>query len=245
MVANTLKLSVTNCYLFQSDNRYVLVDTGYDWEWERFQKELKRVSVGAEDIDFLILTHHHDDHVGLINRLLELNPGIKVVMSEKARKLVAEGKNDHANGGGYINRRINAILKLKKLFDKKWTHTFPPYFARNDDIMIHQETSLHQIGIATAGAIIETPGHSVDSVSVALADGDCLVGDAAANLLQFAGTKHCVVYVEDLQQYYESWERIIEAGAKTVFPSHGAPFKVDELKKYMWQNQKRNMVMIP
>jgi glyoxylase-like metal-dependent hydrolase (beta-lactamase superfamily II) len=244
MVSKTLNLSVTKCYLFRSDNGYALVDTGYDWEWHTFQKELKRLSVRAEDIKFLILTHHHDDHVGLINRLLEQNPGTRIVMSDKARELVARGKNDHVNGGGYINKRINAILKLKRLFDKKWTHTFPPYFVRNDDVMIHQEVSLRQIGIATDGKIIETPGHSIDCISIALGDGDCIVGDAAANFLQFAGTKHCVIYLEDLEQYYRSWNKIIEAGAKNIFPSHGVPFRVEKLRKYMWQNQKRNMVMI-
>ena len=51
-----------------------------------------------------------------------------------------------------------------------------------------------------------------------------MVGDAAANFLQFAGTKHCIIYLEDLDQYYQSWVRILEAGAKRIFPAHGEPF---------------------
>ena len=244
MIAGIINLSVTHCYLLRSDGGYVLVDTGYDWEWDRFKKELKRLSVTPEQIEYLLLTHHHDDHVGLINNLLGLNSSIKVVMSIKAKKLLSTGKNDHAKGGGYINRRINAILRLKKLFDKKWTHTFPPYRSKNEDIMIDKDVSLDQIGINIEGKIIETPGHSIDSISVVLGNGDCIIGDAAANFLQFAGTKYCIIYVEDIEQYYHSWNKIIEAGAKMIFPSHGAPFSVAKLKEYIWKNKKQNMVMI-
>ena len=112
------------------------------------------------------------------------------------------------------------------------------------DILVQQEVSLSKLGIDIEGKIIETPGHSIDSICVLLGNGDCFAGDAAANFLQFAGTKYCVIYVEDIEQYYRSWNRIIEAGAKKIFPSHAKPFGVDELKKDIWKNQKQNMVLI-
>jgi len=243
MIFKTLRLSVTNCYLFKTNDGYALIDTGYDWEWRTFCAELRKSGVEFEDIKHLILTHHHDDHAGLINKLLEQNPRIKVVMSRHAKDLLQKGRNDHTRGGGYINRRIYALATLKRVFDKKWTLTFPPYITRNDDILIDQEVQLQQIGIEADGKILETPGHTVDSISIAFGDGDCIVGDAAANFLRFAGTKYCVVYVMDLDQYYESWTRIIEAGAKWIYPSHGRPFGVEELKKSIYLNKKHNMVM--
>jgi glyoxylase-like metal-dependent hydrolase (beta-lactamase superfamily II) len=71
--------------------------------------------------------------------------------------------------------------------------TFPPYRLRNCDILVTGHTGLREIGIPLDGKIIETPGHTVDSVSILFDDGDCLIGDAAANFLWFAGTKYCVV----------------------------------------------------
>jgi glyoxylase-like metal-dependent hydrolase (beta-lactamase superfamily II) len=87
---------------------------------------LDRAEVEFADIDYLVLTHHHDDHAGLLNQLVSKNPGIKVVMSGYAKVLVAKGRNDRTNGGAYVNKRVNALLSLKKMFDKRWTHTFPP-----------------------------------------------------------------------------------------------------------------------
>ena len=41
MIAGTIKLSGTNCYLLKADRGYVLIDTGCDWEWEAFRSELE------------------------------------------------------------------------------------------------------------------------------------------------------------------------------------------------------------
>jgi len=244
MIAKTMKLSVTNCYLLRADKGYVLVDTAYDWEWDAFCKELETAGVGFGDLEYLILTHHHDDHAGLLNQLLARNPAIKIVMSAHAKDLLAKGKNDWPAGAGYVNRRIRLLTTLKGWFDKKWTQTFPPYVTREGDILISGETGLRELGIGLDGRIVETPGHSVDCISVALPDGDWLVGDAAANMLQFAGTKYCVIFIQDLDQYYRTWNKMLEAGAKQIFPAHGSPFPVDELRRNINRNKKSDMVLL-
>jgi len=70
------------------------------------------------------------------------------------------------------------------------------------------------------------------------------VGDAAANFLQFAGTKHCIIYIEDMDAYYGSWRKLISAGATRIIPAHGKPFAVEELQRDLGKNKKSNMVMI-
>jgi glyoxylase-like metal-dependent hydrolase (beta-lactamase superfamily II) len=82
----------------------------------------------------------------------------------------------------------------------------------------------------------------VDSVSILFEDGDCLIGDAAANFLQFLGSKYCVVLITDMGAYYQSWEKVIAAGARRIFPAHGAPFTVDKLKTNLWKNKAENIV---
>jgi hydroxyacylglutathione hydrolase len=238
------KLSVTNCYLIPAKDRWVLVDTGYDWEWEPFCAGMKALNLTFADITHLILTHHHDDHSGLVGNVLKENPSIKMIMSHHAPPLLLKGMNDHASGGGYINRRVNLLLSIKRKLDKRWTFTFPSFVPRTDDILIECKTSLREVGIELDGSIVETPGHSVDSISVLLDNGDCIVGDAAANFLQFAGTKYCVVYIENLDRYYESWTRLIDAGTKWVYPSHGNSFGIDKLKRYINVNKKSNMVAV-
>lgn len=244
MFIKILRLSVTNCYILEADKGFVLIDTGYDWEWERFRRSLRKAEVDINKISHLILTHHHDDHAGLIDKLLSENPTLKVVMSSHARDLVSTGKNDRTHGGAYLNSRVNFLLSLKKAFDKKWTHTFPAYLARKEDIIVSDGLRLRDVGITLDGTVIETPGHSSDSITIALDSGDCFVGDAAAEFLQFAGTKHCIIYLEDLAQYYKSWERIIQAGAKQIFPGHGNQFSVEELRRDLGRNRSEDLVVL-
>jgi hydroxyacylglutathione hydrolase len=112
--------------------------------------------VGFGDLEYLILTHHHDDHVGLLNPLVAQNPKIKIIMSEHAGDRLAKGKNDWSKGGGYLNRRISVLMTLFGMLSRQFTQTFPPYSTREEDILVSQETSLRELGIGLDGRIIHT-----------------------------------------------------------------------------------------
>jgi glyoxylase-like metal-dependent hydrolase (beta-lactamase superfamily II) len=238
-----LKLKVTNDYLVRAGDQYLLVDTGYEYEWELFCHRLADVGVRLNDIGWLLLTHHHDDHAGLLTRLVDANPSLKVIISKPGRALLASGKHYHTSQAGYVNRRIGFLLILKGRFDKKWTHTFPPYHSRESDILIDGETPFETLGIPLPGKIIPTPGHSPDHISVVFDDGDCLVGDAAANFLQWAGAKYCVISIDDLDAYYDSWQKLIAVGAKHIYPSHGSPFRIEALQKNLGKHKKEHMIL--
>ncbi len=241
-----LKLSVTNCFLIKAKRKYILVDTGYEYDWDLFCKRLKEAAVSLHEISHIILTHHHDDHCGLLNKVLEVNCNIIVVMSHRARELLLKGENDRTHGGGLINKRIKFLLGLKQIYvsivlkkkvKKEDNLKFPPYKARENDILISGEKRLDEIGILLNGKLIETPGHSTDDISIVFDDGDCIVGDAAANFLRFAGTKYCVVFVTDIDEYYCSWEKLISQNARRIFPAHGKLFLAEKLVKNIGRNK--------
>jgi glyoxylase-like metal-dependent hydrolase (beta-lactamase superfamily II) len=246
-----LKLSVTNDYLFRNGDSWVLVDTGYAEDRELFERRLADAGVALSDISHLILTHHHDDHAGLVNWLVERNPQIAVVMSDLTKELLLVGHNDLSHGGGLINRKIARLIGLKrfgvffktgKLPKKEANLSFEPYAARENDILLSCEVRLRDIGIEADGTIFATPGHTVDSVSILFDDGDCLVGDAAAAMLSFAGTHHCVIFVMDLAQYYESWRLILSRGARRILPAHGKAFVAGLLERDMGKNRQEGVV---
>jgi hydroxyacylglutathione hydrolase len=221
MIASSIELGVTNSYALC--------------------RGLEKAGVDFDDLKYLVLTHHHDDHVGLLNQPVAKNPKIKIVMPEGAKDLLARGKNDWSRGGGYINRRIYFLISIVALFGK-WKQTFPPYISRENDILVTGEPELRELRIGLDGRIVKTRGHSSDSVSVALPNGDWLAGDAAANMPPFAGTKYCVIALEDLDQYYQTWTEILEAGAKRIYPAHGRPFPAEELQVNLGRNKKSDMV---
>ncbi|HVN55961.1 MAG TPA: MBL fold metallo-hydrolase [Anaerolineaceae bacterium] len=249
----TLRLSGTNCFLIKNNARYVLIDTGYEEDWDLFRQQLSRSGVSLGQVSHIILTHHHDDHCGLLNKIIAENKDIRVVMSRRAPELLLQGENDRTRGGWIINPWIGRLwvfkqlylsIRLKQWIPKNHNLKFPPYQTREQDVLICGDTRLKEIGIDLEGVLIETPGHSLDSISLLFADGDCFVGDAAANFLQFAGTHYCVIFVTDLDEYYRSWEKVLSLYARAIFPAHGGPFPAEKLSQNQGKNRKEDLVAI-
>ena len=243
MEIKTINLKFTNCFLIPVESKYLLIDTGYEYEWQDFMDGLEKNNVDINDIKYLLLTHHHDDHSGLLNNITGINPDITIIALKLTKEFLSQGKHVNFPGAGYINKRIAFVLKLKSIFDKTWTHTFPKFIMRPHDIIIENDCNLINIGINLGGKILLTPGHSRDSISLLLDNGYCFTGDAAGNFLQFLGSKYCVISVNDLDEYYNSWSKIIDNKALSIYPAHGNNFTVDKLKKNIRKNKKQNMVL--
>lgn len=239
-----ISLKYTRCYLLPSGSKYILIDTGYEYEWDRFTKQLNDFNIPPSSISHLILTHHHDDHAGLVARLVEENPEIVVVVSKVGAQYLLQGKHVQPEGSGYINRRVAFLLWFKSKFDKGWTHTFPAYQHRPADVLIDGTVKFKDIGIDLDGVIVETPGHSDDSISLVLDDGRCFCGDAAANFLRFAGTRYAVIWVDRWDEYYNSWEKLIALKVNRIYPAHGKDFHVKKLVANLRKNRKKNMVVV-
>lgn len=246
-----LKLSVTTCYLIKTDEKFLLIDTGYEEDWELFRRRLKEANVEFSQIGYILLTHHHDDHCGLLHSILHENSAIRVVMSDLCNELIQKGENDLTHGGGLLNKRIAFLIRhkqdyvslvLHKKVDKSNNLKFRPYYSRDIDILFKGEPKLRDIGIPLDGKILKTPGHTVDSISVLFPNGDCLVGDAAAHMLPFEGTHYCVIFICNIEEYYNSWKKIIAAGSKLILPAHGSPFTVDKLVRNISKNKSENLV---
>lgn len=68
------KTLTASCYLIRHGDQYMLWDTGVagsSKEWvftisrkERLLDQLKRIGVGSADIDYVGISHYHDDHTG-------------------------------------------------------------------------------------------------------------------------------------------------------------------------------------
>lgn len=229
MDTHTLALGPTNCYLLAADEGYLLIDTSYEREYEHFLAELDEVGVEVDEVEYLLLTHHHDDHVGFVNELLD---GVTVIAHELSPTLLETGENARS-GGGLLNRRIYYLAKLRSWIDAEWDLTFPPVTLREMDLLVKGDDDrlLRELGID--GRILHTPGHTRDSISVLLDDGRVFCGDAAMNRFHWAGARYHTIYVSDVDRYHESWRKLIDSGAETVYPSHGDPFDVKRLREHL------------
>ena len=81
------------------------------------------------------------------------------------------------------------------------------------------------------GKVIYTPGHSWGSVSVLMDSGEAFVGDLAMNMLPMRLNPGLPVFGDDFQIIKKSWRKLLDMGAKTVYPAHGKSFPVEILYK--------------
>ena len=78
--------------------------------------------------------------------------------------------------------------------------------------------TLKAIGIR--GELVETPGHSPDSVSLALDAGLAFVGDLHLPDQVDAGSYDAVA---------GSWRKLIDLNVHTVYPGHAQPFQMERV----------------
>jgi len=221
----SIKLSVTNCFLLPCDDGYLLIDTSYKDKYGKFLKELAKIDVDVSEIRYVLLTHHHDDHAGFIAELIDNNPEITVIVHEADLAWLAAGQNNE--DAAPLNGCIRVLLGLFGAFHE---FGFPGYIVRETDIILTGDDDELLPSIGVDGVILYTPGHTDDSVSVVTADGDAFVGDLAMNFLKICCIKYRPIFVHDMPQVRESWERVLDAGAVTIYPAHGRPFNAEKLE---------------
>src|SRR4051794_3900079 len=66
------ELKSFNFFLVKHENSLTLIDAGLNTDncWNSLQMTLKDNDYTLTDITGILLTHHHTDHIGLVNRLV-------------------------------------------------------------------------------------------------------------------------------------------------------------------------------
>jgi glyoxylase-like metal-dependent hydrolase (beta-lactamase superfamily II) len=221
----SFKLGFTNIFLIRLSNGYLLVDTSYENKYPQFLKELKKAKIDLKEIKYLCLTHHHDDHTGFAKRILT-DISAKLIVHNNAIPFLRLGKHDTL--GVHWNWWLHKLLSP---LSKALNHNYPPFNTRKNDIIIYDNNQKTLTHLGLKATIIPTPGHSTDSISIILDNGDTIVGDAAMNLLNLGETKYRPFFIQDIEKIFQSWKVLIKFGAKTILPAHGKPFPANKLRR--------------
>jgi len=231
-----VKVSYTNCFLLKCKKGYLLVDASFPSTYELFLKKLAKINVDVSDIHYLLLTHSHDDHAGFAAELIK-DTKAKIITHKKAVTYLEKGEGGHpflkkglAEKGGFLNSCAKFLIWFSsKLSTRTWAYT-PVKLTENDYIVDDDDFKLlKRIGID--GKILYTPGHSEDSISVLLSDGSAIVGDLAMNPFYFkiCHNKYRPIWLQDIKEVHKSWGKLVDYGAKMIYPAHGKPFSVKKL----------------
>ena len=148
-----LKTGGTNGFYLPGTEGGLLVDTGYAGLLGALYKALKAAGLRVRDIRYVMATHYHPDHMGLISGLTD--QGVGLLLLDVQREQVHFSDRIFARDG----------IPVRPIDENRATV-----------ISCAQSRGfLAKMGIA--GEIIHTPSHSPDSVCLLLDSGDALVGD--------------------------------------------------------------------
>jgi len=199
----------------------ILIDGGDPHKLAKFKDGLAKALIQPEEIKLIILTHGHWEHIGSTRDIKQLT-GARVLMHEKDMHYLAEVKQTSPTGFTPWGKIASAILSLINPF----IHI--PTFEV-DIVAGGEELSLSEYGIP--GRLIYTPGHTWGSVSVLLDSGEVFVGDLAMNWFPLRLNPGLPIFGDDIQLVKSSWKKLLEMGAKTVYPAHGEPFPAQVMGK--------------
>ena len=149
-----LKYGNTNTFLVRGTNGNLLVDTDYAGTLPAFYRAIKEYGVKVSDIDYVLATHYHPYHIGLVSELME--QGVKVLLLD--------------NQKSYIHFADEIFNRDKRL-------NYKPINGDNANIISCEESRKFLKSVGIEGEILSTPSHSEDSISLILDNGVCIVGD--------------------------------------------------------------------
>ncbi len=205
---------------------YLMVEAGSEKDFPRFLHELEEKNIEPQQILYLFITHHHEDHAGFTASLQKLS-GCRIIAHKEAVQFMEKGK--HADtGGGVINWKT--IFLGLYLYIKGVRLNFTPVKFEKEDYIVNADDNELLRTLGVPGKILYTPGHSPDSISLLLDNGSCFCGDAAMGKIEWLGNRYCCIYISDVNEYYRSWEKMIQEGATTIYPAHGNIFPSEKLE---------------
>lgn len=149
-----LKYGTTNTFLVRSTGGNLLIDTDYAGTLPAFYRAIKEHGVKVSDINYVLATHYHPDHIGLVSELME--QGVKLLLLDKQKP--------------YIHF-------ADEIFGRDQRLNYKPINGDNANIISSEESRKFLKSVGIEGEILSTPSHSEDSISLILDNGVCIVGD--------------------------------------------------------------------
>ncbi len=209
----TVDFGFNQCYIIRSQG-VIMVDGGLPNRRGDFLEALQRLPIEPQDIQLVVITHGHFDHMGSARDIREVT-GARIAMHRLDKDCLEKPLNRFPRGVGVWGGLLRGVLPILKPF----IHA-PP--CEVDIVLDDDGMSLTDFGIP--GRVVHTPGHTTGSVSVVLDSGDAFVGCMAQNKFPLRLNPELPVLADDLDLVKKSWKHLLELGMQTIYPGHGKPF---------------------
>ena len=150
-----LKYGNTNTYFIRGAKGSSLLDTDYAGTLQMFYKEIKKNGISLKDITYILATHYHPDHMGLVGELVSM--GVKFLV---------------------IDTQVSNLHFSDDIFSRDKTLRMSPSVPEDKaEVIACKDSRAFLAALGIDGEIVSTPSHSGDSITLVLDSGDCFVGD--------------------------------------------------------------------
>jgi glyoxylase-like metal-dependent hydrolase (beta-lactamase superfamily II) len=212
----------TNWYLLEEDRRLTIVDAGVPTSWDSLQDALKRLGRRPDDIEALVLTHAHFDHVGFAERARQ-ELGIPVYVHESDVPLTQHPwRYDHERRRAfYFATQVRAFPIVATLLRNRafWPRPIAEVRRYEDGVL----------PVPGSPRVVPTPGHTHGHCALHLAERETVIaGDALVTLDPYTGRQGPRLVARaatvDSERNLRALDRLVETQARTVLVGHGEPW---------------------
>lgn len=149
-----LRYGNTNTFFLPGKKGGLLIDTDYAGTLPSFFRAIKAEGIAVRDIRWVLATHYHPDHIGLVGALQKL--GVKLLI---------------------IDKQLDNVHFADSIFARDQRLHYETIDEQQAAVIRCEESREFLRDIGISGEIVPTPSHSEDSISIILDHGDCMVGD--------------------------------------------------------------------
>jgi glyoxylase-like metal-dependent hydrolase (beta-lactamase superfamily II) len=185
-----LKYGNTNTYVIRGAKGSILLDTDYAGTLPMFYKAIKANGISLKDITYILATHYHPDHMGLVGELVCM--GVKF--------LVMDTQVPNLHFSDDIFRRDQTLRFLPSVPEDK------------AEVIACKDSRAFLAALGIEGEIVSTPSHSEDSITLVLDNGDCFVGDLEP--MEFMDG------YEENKALQSDWEKVMSFSPKVIHYGH-------------------------
>lgn len=210
-----------NWYLVESGGKVTVVDTGIPGYYPQFEPALREIGRGPQDIEAIVLTHCHNDHVGCAEQIRS-ETGARV-FAPPGEAAIVRGEAKPGQPAGLISNLWRPVL-VRFMF-----HAVGNGGAKVPSVA---ELSTYQdaeaLDVPGSPRPIPTPGHSPDHHSLHFPEhGVLFTGDAMASVSWVSGSTDPQLHPfgEDRARMPAALDALEPLEADVVAFGHGEPYR--------------------
>jgi glyoxylase-like metal-dependent hydrolase (beta-lactamase superfamily II) len=200
--------------------RAALIDAGMSFMGPAYARAAEEF-LGPEGPAYLCITHSHYDHLGACSFLKRNFPGMRTAGHGLAvRVLQSPGA-------------ISTMKHLSDIARQLMNATGPEtaFLPTEIDLVLKENDTL-DLGGGISITVLETPGHTRDSLTYCIDPFDAVAPGEALGVVQLDG-RICPEFLTDFNDYLSSARKILGKNPKLILMPHGPSLSGDDAAEFL------------